>query len=334
MREERTHLFDNAKFVLMLLVVLGHAMEVTGSEGTAPYKLIYLFHMPTFALVAGFFSKTFKPKAILTLLWQYGLFQLLYCLFARGLGEDVTLREALTTPYWIMWFLFSLIIWKLLAPLLQKTGAHPALVIGLALTVALLSDLVKDINYPFSLSRILLFFPFFLLGVYAKPEHFERLRAAIPRWAAAVGFGLSLFWLAYLFCFSHWILYGTLPLARLRLEPLPGILLVLLLSCWGLVLAACLFVLLPGRECFMSRLGRSTLPCYLLHGFLLRGLDSLGLGTLLPGPAGKLLFYAACLGLALVLMSPPVAGLMGPVLRPPFLRATRPRRARAWVYRA
>lgn len=324
MKTERSHLFDNAKLILMLLVVLGHAFEVTGLESSPVYKLVYLFHMPAFALVAGFFSKRLKPAAILTLVWQYALFQTLYCLFSAFiLQRPVPLVQALTTPYWIMWFLFSLIFCKLMAPLLLHLKAHPLLMVELFILLSLLSDLVRDINYPFSLSRILQFFPFFLLGAYADFSHFEKLRR-IPKWVAAAGFGLSFLALAGVSRFSHWMLYGTLPFARLRLAPDDGIFLQLSLILWGFVLIGCFFILIPQGESLFSRMGRRTLPCYLLHGFVMRGLDTAGFGEGLS-PAGQILFYLASLGLALLLMSAQVAAAMRPILQPAWLAGKRRR---------
>lgn len=315
MKSERAPLFDNAKFFLMLLVVLGHAMEITGDEGHAVYRLVYLFHMPAFALIAGFFSKKLKPGAIFTLAWQYALFQTLYCLFSTFLlGQKITLEKAFTTPYWILWFLFSLLAWKLLAPLVLRIRAHPLLIIALFTTLSLFSDLNRDIGYPFSLSRTLQFFPFFLMGAHTNASHIERLRK-IPKWVAAAGFGVSLLWMAYGANFSYKILYGVFSFSRLRLPAGDGILLTLFLVFSSFLLIACFFILLPEKEYFFSGMGRRTLPCYLLHGFVMRALDAAGFGGGLS-PAGKLVFYAASLGLALALMSAPVAAVMRPVLQP------------------
>ncbi|MFV0414475.1 MAG: hypothetical protein ACK5L3_14650 [Oscillospiraceae bacterium] len=59
MEKTRSCYFDNAKFLLILLVVAGHGMELLGGRFIdAAYKLVYLFHMPAFVVILGYFSKT------------------------------------------------------------------------------------------------------------------------------------------------------------------------------------------------------------------------------------------------------------------------------------
>ncbi len=314
MGHNRLHLFDNAKFALILLVVLGHTMEVAGDQSSAFYRLIYLFHMPAFVCIAGYFSKQFRPAQLFTLLWQYALFQALYCLFAKFvLGQKITLAWALTTPYWIMWFLFSLLCWKLLALLARR--ARPPLMLAGAVLLSLLSDLAPAIDYDFSLSRTLAFFPFFLAGLYLQNEGLHRLRR-IPRWLAAGVFAVSFLALAA-FRFPHVLLYGTLPYERLHLSPLAGASFFLLLYAWGGLLVACFLALVPARELPVSRMGARSLQCYLLHGFVLRALAYAGArGNIIDTPAQQAILYALCLPLALVLLSAPVEKLLRPVLQP------------------
>lgn len=56
--KERSLLFDNIKTVLIILVVLGHALEEISLEHE--YGIIrvciYSFHMPAFIFISGYFS--------------------------------------------------------------------------------------------------------------------------------------------------------------------------------------------------------------------------------------------------------------------------------------
>ncbi len=65
----RNAYFDNAKFVLIFLVVFGHMISPyrTDSSGMLSiYHFIFIFHMPVFILLAGYFSKKiFHKKALL-----------------------------------------------------------------------------------------------------------------------------------------------------------------------------------------------------------------------------------------------------------------------------
>ena len=53
--------WDNARFACIVLVVLGHATQrLTYDSDIALglYLLIYAFHMPAFAIISGYFSKS------------------------------------------------------------------------------------------------------------------------------------------------------------------------------------------------------------------------------------------------------------------------------------
>lgn len=56
----RDAFFDNAKYLAIVLVAVGHAWEPLreGSRTvTALYTLVYAVHMPAFIVVSGYFSR-------------------------------------------------------------------------------------------------------------------------------------------------------------------------------------------------------------------------------------------------------------------------------------
>ena len=58
--KERVSLWDNAKFLLIFLVVLGHFADYYTKDSLNMRRLflfIYLFHMPAFIFISGLFSK-------------------------------------------------------------------------------------------------------------------------------------------------------------------------------------------------------------------------------------------------------------------------------------
>ena len=58
--QPRDHLFDNIKALMLFLVPLGHTLDVFIADGNVEeilMKYIYLFHMPIFAFVTGYFTK-------------------------------------------------------------------------------------------------------------------------------------------------------------------------------------------------------------------------------------------------------------------------------------
>src|SRR6478672_4779618 len=60
----RVPIWDNARWVCIALVVLGHALQdrFDSDAALALYIVIYAFHMPAFALISGYFSKSSSPN--------------------------------------------------------------------------------------------------------------------------------------------------------------------------------------------------------------------------------------------------------------------------------
>lgn len=65
---KRIPYFDNARALLIILVVLGHMSSefIEHDELIADvYLFIYTFHMPAFILISGYFAKKFMNRDIL-----------------------------------------------------------------------------------------------------------------------------------------------------------------------------------------------------------------------------------------------------------------------------
>lgn len=64
-KKQRDALFDNAKFLAIVLVATAHAWEplMDGSRTTrALYMFVYTFHMPAFIVISGYFSRSFDMR--------------------------------------------------------------------------------------------------------------------------------------------------------------------------------------------------------------------------------------------------------------------------------
>jgi hypothetical protein len=62
---ERDPFFDNAKYLAIVLVAMGHSWEPlqAGSRTVeALYITVYAFHMPAFIIISGCFSRGFEPR--------------------------------------------------------------------------------------------------------------------------------------------------------------------------------------------------------------------------------------------------------------------------------
>ena len=274
----RLYFFDNLKAILITLVVFGHVIEprLWVSVIGISYAFIYLFHIPLFVFCFGYFAR-YRPKRILTkLLLPYILFQLAYILFERLVFGNTALPIQFAGPYWMLWYLLAAIVWLLLLPLidtLTNSRRNMALTIGGSVVLAMISGFDDSLGHFMSLSRIVYFAPFFILGFCVrKTENAQRLQSLTAKWKvrgllAALTGGILL-WLLYNYqrIDVRW-LYGSFSFAEL-----PGYTVSVRILCYVGTLVTALFLLAvtPRRKMFFSAVGQRTMPVFLLHGFVMR----------------------------------------------------------------
>ncbi len=120
--KKRDFLFDNLKFIGIVLVVFAHLLEGFNTPATdVIYKTIYLFHMPLFIFVSGYCSKFNIKKIIKKLIIPYVFAQTLWSIieyFIMGSTQNFLLY--ILTPRWVLWYLLSMIFWRLSTILLEK----------------------------------------------------------------------------------------------------------------------------------------------------------------------------------------------------------------------
>ncbi|QTZ93293.1 acyltransferase family protein [Streptomyces auratus AGR0001] len=273
----RDAFFDNAKYLAIVLVAMGHSWEPLrdGSRSAAAlYITVYAFHMPAFIIISGYFSRSFDmrkdrlQRLITGVAVPYILFEVAYTLFKRWADDDPGYPISLTDPWYLTWFLAALFIWRLTTPL-WKIVRWP---VPLALAVAVLASISPDIGDDLDLQRVLQFLPFFVIGLSLRPEHFRLVRRkkarilAVPVFAAALVFA---YWAAPRMN-AAWF-YHRDAAQELAAPWWSGAVMTLAMFGCSLVLVACFFAWIPGRTMWCTALGAGTLYGYLLHGFLAKG---------------------------------------------------------------
>ncbi|MEU8452987.1 MULTISPECIES: acyltransferase family protein [Streptomyces] len=275
--KQRDAFFDNAKYLAIVLVAMGHAWEPLTDHSRAAealYMVVYTFHMPAFILISGYFSRSFdmRPDRLKRLITgvavPYAVFEVAYSLFKRWADDDPGHPISLLDPWYLTWFLIALFVWRLTTPL-WKVVRHP---VPLALVIACLAAVSPDIGDDLDLQRVLQFLPFFVVGLFMKPEHFRRLRGrtarvlSLPVFAAA----LALAYWAGPRMNSAWF-YHRDSAQELGAPWWAGVVMTLALFGCSMVLTGCFFAWVPGRRMWFTVLGAGTLYGYLLHGFLAKG---------------------------------------------------------------
>ncbi|MET9497273.1 acyltransferase family protein [Streptomyces sp. NPDC006552] len=312
--KQRDAFFDNAKYLAIVFVAMGHCWEpLTDGSRTAEalYMFVYTFHMPAFILVSGYFSRSFdmRPDRLRRLITgvavPYILFEVAYTLFKRTAGDDPDYPFSLLDPWFLTWFLVALFVWRLTTPL-WKVIRWP---VPVALAIAVLASVSPDIGDDLDLQRVLQFLPFFVLGLFLKPVHFQLVRRrevrilSVPVVAAALALA---YWAAPRMT-SAWF-YHRDSAQELGAPWWAGVVMTLALLGCSLVLTACFFAWVPRRRMWFTVLGAGTLYGYLLHGFLAKGSRFWGWfdAGWVHEPYGEVAVTVVAAAVVTVLCTPPV----------------------------
>lgn len=309
----RDAFFDNAKFFAILLVVMGHMtvpLDDMRAVSTA-YRLVYIFHMPAFILISGYFAKNFDfskrkiQRLVAGVAVPYATFWAVYNVINHyALGNDYS-RSPLS-PVWLTWFLAALLLWRLSVPV-WRWIRWP---LPIAVAVAILAN-GFHIGGMFDMTRAVELLPFFVLGLVLRREHFDYLRLTWVRVASGVvlaGTAIAIFVFAPNFD-NEWV-YWRKTLVDMHYHPwLQGMALRMVMLVAAVTLVAAFLALVPRGHAWYTKLGAGTIYAYLLHGAIIRLGEGTGLYDHIDNPAGAIGAAVAAGGIAIGLMSPPVQRL-------------------------
>lgn len=268
----RNYRIDNIKFFLIFCVVLGHSMELFNAGGG--YRIIYSFHMPAFIFISGYFAQFNRKKIISTLIYPYVLFQCLYLAFdAIIMNRNVELLNfQFTTPYWILWYLLTLILYNMIIPLISNSNFLT--LFSISALISLITGLDTSIGYYLSLARFFTFMPYFILGFGWKQINPEALlKSKIFRTINIMAAILSCIMLGKYNFVSNPVLYGSYSYINANYTFITkGILLLCGLN-WIL-----LFMwITPAKPIpLVSSIGKNTFVIFLFHGFVIKYMQHLG----------------------------------------------------------
>lgn len=261
---------DTCKAVLIFLVVFGHFVErMIGWSNPQSHVLlgvIYAIHMPAFIFISGMLYKDKNYlKNIIFFIALFIPFQILYPLFEMlWTGKFQWNWNIIERPYWILWYLMGMMCWTLLTHFLIKTKSPSIIAIVLALFVGF----SPWNNYDYSVGRILVFLPFFVLGHLYGQQLFLKVKQQKYAAIYAIGVLACIAVVLDMAQLSQFWLYGSLSYQQLKVGMLDGTLIrmgCLLMASLGIYSIFAFSTLFKGR---FINLGVNTLPVYLLHGFV------------------------------------------------------------------
>ena len=164
---QRTPLWDNARFAAIALVVVGHAtLELISKSDPAysVYLFVYLFHVPVFVAISGHFAKAAPitrseiTKVVRTLVVPYLVFETIWSGVHWAISGTLSLDY--TTAWWTLWFLVSLVIWRVMLPFL--VALRFPMTISVVLSIS--AGYIGGLDDHFGLARTFGLLPFFVLG--------------------------------------------------------------------------------------------------------------------------------------------------------------------------
>lgn len=277
-RQERIAYLDNARYWVMLLVVVGHSLTelVVMDSARGLYTWIYLFHMPFFILISGYTARGYMGdfrqvrRVVSTLIVPYLLVETSLQLITQAYdGEPEQLM--VLSPQWLGWFLAALFLWRITTPI-WRALKYP---VTTSIVISLASGLIEIPNV-LALPKVLAFLPFYVIGLHMHQDLFARLSDWRVRVASVLVLAAS-----FVYCQLHasewttsWLLwkqhYGEHPL---NVGPVEGVATRAMLIVIALVLTAATLSLVPRARSWTTSQGERTLYCYLLHGYVIILLD-------------------------------------------------------------
>ena len=331
MRRRRVPLWDNARWIAITLVVVGHGILPLIAEDDAAYSVylfIYSFHVAVFVTVAGYFAKSGPPNAralrqILTdIVFPFFIFETIWTVIRWILGSEFALDY--TTASWTLWFLIALAVWRIVLPYLVLIR-YPLLI---AIAISIGAGYTEAIDSTLALSRTFGMLPFFVFGWQLRQWQLTGRWLDLParvawRWRAGA---IALFAAASIvlpiaietwreFRIRRFMLYDESYEAIGYDEPWSGAIRLALLLL-AMVLAMAFLVLMPRGAHWFTSFGAATMYIYLLHTFVLFPFRETGV---LAGyqPVWVLpAMIVFCVGISAVLSLKPVRRVFRPLVEP------------------
>lgn len=272
--KQRDPFFDNAKILLMVLVVLGHVLPIGFNQkvNVATFEWIFSFHMPLFVFISGYFTRITNSKkfwdGLLDVVETLIVFTIVHVAISYFLGKPLFLSSIIVFPQWTLWYLLSLICWRLMlyyTPSSILSNHRTLIIISLVLCLALgWVPLGKELSFQ----RTFALLPFFVIGFVAgvkqiKPKSSQRQYFHV---AFFVVIALLYFFIPKII---STILYQNYSYLRGPSSPL----VCMCLRAGWLVFAGCMsysfLSIVPRKEYRWTHFGQLTLFIYMYHAIIL-----------------------------------------------------------------
>lgn len=275
--------FLNIRFLLIVCVVAGNLLEPLIQQSIAAHHLfvwIFSFHMPLFVLVTGYFARfnlhgPAGSQMLRHIALQYILFQSIYSVLDYTIFRVPHITHSFFAPYLLLWFLAGHIVWRLLLISLRMFTFKQQLIVSLALGLGV--GLLPVDGVWLALSRTLIYFPFFIIGYHL---HVDKIISFFQHYRRSIAIGSIAFMILFfdlnLPLVIGWF-YGNQTFVQLGVNSETGMLYRLCMYMLQCVASIGFLALVPIGAHYITELGRRTLYVFLLHGLLVRAIETTGI---------------------------------------------------------
>lgn len=296
--KKRDSYYDNLKFLLISLVVIGHFAEFYTSDSTACryiWYYIFIFHMPLFLMVTGLFLKRtiearpFKIDKIISYLILCYFMKVTILLMYKYWFHYDNVEFSIFDRNGPWWFLFVVAVYIPLTHVLRNV--KPRYVLIASILFALLVGYDDTVFKYMSLSKMIVAYPFFYAGYcidkdklrnFVKDTKFKYIGLLI---LAAVAI-LLYFNMEFYSKISKLSSMGN-PYELLGInEAFGAVARLLFYGLQGIMMLA-FMAIVPVKRRFWTPWGGRTLQIYLFHGYVVRILAYYGFGYVLMNAFGS-----------------------------------------------
>lgn len=262
--------WDNAKFLLIYFVVLGHVaadFETSSSFLSGIHYFIYIFHMPAFLFLSGLVSKKNIKNAryekalnYLILYFFMKLFRFLVYRICLGRNNGFSLFTEDGVP----WFALTLFFYYVITIAIRNWAPVHGIVVFTLLGVMAGYD--SQLGDFLSGMRLFTFYPFFLMGYYTSIEGLQKMVENKKVKIVSALVVLSMLWISFspMDKPSVSFLKGKASYEAMELMPYGGLYRGVYYIIVMLVIV-CVLALVPGKETVVSRWGKRSIQVYAFH---------------------------------------------------------------------
>lgn len=292
---KRIAYFDNAKGILIIFIILAHVLSLCSKYYNYSddfFKFAALFMLQCFFFISAYFqskSKTPRKKRVLKLLKTYLLWQTIITIYYAFVLQIIDFNVNYFVPRYTLWFLITMIFYNIAEIILEKISYK--VMIPLSFVAGLLIGFIPIIGATLSLSRTFVFFPFYVLGYYAKD--LKLLSKIKTKRVKTVTIILSIIILIIILNYNN-ILSIKILKGKYSYFDIDNVNIILacgerlLFYIVSIIVSIAFLNLVPKKESMLTTLGRNTLYIYLTQGMILKTfvtekilLDNRVVGTLL-----------------------------------------------------